>query len=66
MVTKNKVTVFIAFTLFLSIIWGISCAPAKNKRGVHPGDIALPHGALLVSDNQAGVVYRIGYKTNER
>jgi glucose/arabinose dehydrogenase len=44
MVGKNKVRVFIALILLLPIIWGISCAPAKNKKGVYLGDITLPPG----------------------
>ena len=34
MVGKNKVRVFIAIILLLPVIWGISCAPAKNMKGM--------------------------------
>ena len=44
MVGKNMVRVFIALILLLPIIWGISCAPAKNKKGVYLGDITMPPG----------------------
>jgi len=42
MIKKNKAKIFIAISLFLSIIWGISCAPAKNMKGVYLDDITLP------------------------
>jgi len=46
MVGQNKVRVFIAIILLLPIIWGISCAPAKNIKGVHLDDITLPPDEL--------------------
>jgi glucose/arabinose dehydrogenase len=47
MVAKNKTRVFIALTLLLSIIWLISCASAKNKKGVYLDDITLPPGFAI-------------------
>ena len=44
---KNKVRVFIAIIVLLPIIWGISCAPAKNMKGVHLDDITLPPGFAI-------------------
>jgi glucose/arabinose dehydrogenase len=44
MVAKNKIKIFVALTLLLSIIWIISCTAAKNKKGVYLGDITLPPG----------------------
>ena len=44
---KNKVRFFIAIIVLLPIIWGISCAPAKNMKGVHLGDITLPPGFAI-------------------
>jgi glucose/arabinose dehydrogenase len=40
---EKKIRVLIIL-LLLQIIWGISCAPAKNKKGVHLNDITLPPG----------------------
>ena len=47
MVAKNKTRVFIALTVLLSIIWKISCASEKNKKGVYLGDITLPPGFAI-------------------
>jgi glucose/arabinose dehydrogenase len=47
MVGKNKVRVLIVLILLLPIIWEISCAPAKNKKGVYLGDITLPPGFVI-------------------
>lgn len=43
----NKTVHLIIFTLLLSILWGISSAPAKNMKGVHLEDIALPPGFAI-------------------
>jgi glucose/arabinose dehydrogenase len=47
MVGKTKVRVLIVLILLLPIIWGLSCAPAKNKKGVYLGDITLPPGFAI-------------------
>jgi len=47
MIGKNKVRVFLVPILLLPIIWGISCAPAKNMEGVHLDDITLPTGFAI-------------------
>lgn len=44
MVGKSRVSVLIALILLLPVLWGISCAPAKNKKGVYLNDITLPPG----------------------
>ena len=44
MVGKNKIRVLIILILLLQVIWGIACAPAKNKKDVYLGDIRLPPG----------------------
>jgi glucose/arabinose dehydrogenase len=44
MVGKKRIRVLIILILLLQIIWVISCAPAKNKKGVYLGDITLPPG----------------------
>lgn len=44
MATKKKIEVLILLSFVVSIIWGISCAPAKNIKGVHLNDITLPPG----------------------
>jgi glucose/arabinose dehydrogenase len=44
MVGKKKIRILIILILLLQIIWGISYAPAKNKKGVYLGDITLPPG----------------------
>ncbi len=41
---KNGNKIFIALIILLPFLWGISCAPAKNKKGVYLGDIILPPG----------------------
>jgi glucose/arabinose dehydrogenase len=62
----NKTVRLITFTLLLSILWGISCAPAKNMKGVHLEDVTLPPGfainiyALEVENTRsAGKVYAV-------
>ena len=47
MIGKNKKRLFIALILLLPVIWGISCAPAKNMKGVHLDDITLPTGFAI-------------------
>jgi len=47
MIGKNKHRLFIALILLLPIIWGISCASAKNMKGVHLDDITLPTGFAI-------------------
>jgi glucose/arabinose dehydrogenase len=47
LVTENKIGVVVALSLLLSIIWGISCAPAKNVKGVYLDDISLPPGFAI-------------------
>jgi len=43
-VTKNKTAFLTICALFVLMIKGISCAPARNMKGVHLGDIILPPG----------------------
>jgi glucose/arabinose dehydrogenase len=43
-IAKNGNKIFIALIILLPFLWGISCAPAKNKKGVYLGDITLPPG----------------------
>ena len=43
-VKKNKTIFLMAFILLLSMVKGISCAPARNMKGVRLGDVALPPG----------------------
>jgi glucose/arabinose dehydrogenase len=43
-VTKNKATLLMTFILLLLMVKGVSCAPAKDMKGVHLGDITLPPG----------------------
>ena len=43
-VTKNKTTFLMTCALIVLIVRGISCAPAKNMKGMHLGDISLPPG----------------------
>jgi glucose/arabinose dehydrogenase len=47
MIGKKKHRLFIALILLLPIIWGISCASAKNMKGVHLDDITLPTGFAI-------------------
>lgn len=44
---KNKIKISIAIAIFLSVIWGISCAPAKNVKGVYLDEIKLPRGFVI-------------------
>ncbi len=43
-IAKNGNKIFIALIILLPFLWGISCAPAKNKKGVYLGDITLLPG----------------------
>ena len=43
-VTKNKTAFLTICALFVLMVKGISCAPARNMKGVHLGDITLPPG----------------------
>ena len=43
-VTKNKTAFLTICALFVFMVKGISCAPARNMKGVHLGDITLPPG----------------------
>ena len=43
-VTKNKTAFLTTLVLFVLMVKGISCAPARNMKGVHLGDITLPSG----------------------
>jgi glucose/arabinose dehydrogenase len=43
-VKKNKTTFLMTFILLLLMVKGVSCATAKDMKGVHLGDIALPPG----------------------
>ena len=46
-IAKNGNKIFIALIILLPFLWGISCAPAKNKKGVYLGDITLPPGFTI-------------------
>ncbi|MGA8180188.1 MAG: sorbosone dehydrogenase family protein [Desulfobacterales bacterium] len=43
-VTKHKSTVLMTIILLLLMVKGVSCATARDMKGVHLGDIALPPG----------------------
>jgi len=46
-IAKNGNKIFITLIILLPFLWGISCAPAKNKKGVYLGDITLPPGFTI-------------------
>ena len=46
-IAKNENNVFIALIILLTFFWKISCAPAKNLKGMYLDDIVLPSGFTI-------------------
>ena len=65
MIGKNKNRRFIALILLLPMIWGISCASAKNMKGMHLDDITLPTGFAIniyANNEDTKFIFLLGYE----